>query len=143
MRQEVAIRSAFKIAERLAACDGVVDTPDCAWSQFRFNVVWLFGSTAQGKKEPGDIDIMYDAASGGVWQPDNLFTGKSHKGHADYVALVWLRRGLKLVRYHDYYCDNFALDHGAIQLWPVNELVVAADALVTKRYRPVKREDFE
>lgn len=138
MKQLTALRNAAKIAERLHSWGGVVDTPRSYWSQVKFHGLWLFGSTAQGKKEPGDVDIMYsmDTRHGdqtGLYYPENEL--------GDYRALVELRRGIQRIRYHDLCNDAFALDHGAIELYPNNRLDI--QAILNKEYVPVRRINLD
>lgn len=142
MKQETAIRNAMQIAQRLAEWGGRLDTPECDYEFVAFRKVWLFGSTAQGKSTPGDIDIMYDLAKcGGQFDVGAWCANRKSLNR----ILIELRRGMKNVRFHTYQNDKFALAHGSFELWPFNVLAVQEDYLrgyLTHSYKPVVRQEF-
>ena len=134
MRQATALRNAARLAERLHEWGGVVQTPKAYWSEVKFYGLWLFGSTARGKKEPADIDIMY-----ALNEKCGVETGNHYPLDESGVsrALIELRRGVQRVRFHNLCHDAFALDHGAIELYPNNKLNIPA--ILVMDYVPVQR----
>lgn len=131
MKRDTAIRAAKTVAERISKCGGIIETPDGIFAAVRVRALWLFGSTLIRSATPADVDLLWDiesvgearSARRGEVPPDKrqlrnhgTIIGRS----SSELAILQLRRGLRLVKFHLYEIDkDIALPRRA--LWPVDE----------------------
>jgi predicted nucleotidyltransferase len=115
MKRSTALRTARAVYERIRACNGIVGTPEADYAALRVKRAWLFGSTAKGSAEPGDVDILLEimpcgprrcvgrgAKLGRRWAERYYNQPPNTKD----IALRALRRGRKMVRFHDVAVDG-------------------------------------
>lgn len=132
MKRETSIRNALKVAERIKRCNGLIGTPDASYEALRIKRAWLFGSTVKGKLNPGDTDILLECYVVGWFNLENAkLEPKSRNSMGHRYALCaleegrrYLRRGLKMVRFHDLKIDgNFGdIAETKIMIYPKNNL---------------------
>lgn len=58
MKRSTAIASAKAIGAYLRGLGGCISTPYCMHNYVRVYRVWVFGSTAKGKSQPNDLDLL-------------------------------------------------------------------------------------
>jgi predicted nucleotidyltransferase len=130
MKLEAAISKAKIIAERIKQSNGLIGTPECSFEAYRIKRAWLFGSTAKGKDNPNDVDILIEAREAG--RPQRTQRNKSYtkdrrfnracnaridkqyyrsygmiRGICTYkTAQSFLRGHLKMVRFHSIEIDG-------------------------------------
>lgn len=103
MKQKTAINNVKKIRERLVKSTGIIHTPFASHPYFKIKKVWLFGSFAKGKKEPSDIDIIYEGTPcgnyrwhiKGVTKPDKRFRFLARDSEND--AIKELKKDMKKI----------------------------------------------
>lgn len=136
MKYETAIKNAREIAARIKKVNGLIGTPGCEYDVFKIRRAWLFGSTAKGKSNPGDVDILIEGhavgrrlfagcrANRGVpWSnalADKEFKrryGISVSKSSKMNAVLFLTKNMKMIRVHDYSVDG-EIAYPRIMLYP-------------------------
>ena len=133
MKLQTSIRNALKIAERIKRCNGLIGTPYTSHEALRIKRAWLFGSTAKGKLNPGDTDILLECYVVGRFNLKNAklepkgrrSSGYRYKLNAIDEGRYYLRSGLKMVRFHDLEIDGNLGDiaQTKIMIYPRIDLV--------------------
>ena len=154
MLRKTAIKNANEIARRLKKLGGLIATPEAGNTCVKLKRVWLFGSTVKGASNPNDIDILFEVQICGDKQTNSrsrklMFgePGKKQNAKLDKkyyrstgypaskepveVALISLRKGLKMVRYQRVFSESDdpedmriwdSIIANRIMLWPKNEI---------------------
>ena len=152
MKRETAIRNAVKVADRIRKSNGLIGTPECERETVKIKKAWLFGSTAKGKPDPNDVDILIEYDLIGRRQHTNC---RAHRGFPRTNAAVdkeckrrygisvpksaWsatvrlLSRNMKMIRIHDANTDG-EIAHPRIMIYPRMDL----PALPSKTSRSAK-----
>ena len=123
MNRKTALRKCKTVADRIKAVNGIIGTPHANFQALRISRAWLFGSTAKGKENPGDVDILIECKHVGYKQTTGQRASKcpGMRGNAKQVkhgnfagfsvccyteAGKYLTQGMYKVRLHDYACDG-------------------------------------
>ena len=132
MKLKTSIRNALKIAERIKHCNGIIGTPEASHEALRITRAWIFGSTAKGKLHPNDTDILIESIEVGRFNLKNakkkpkstMRLGYRYSLNAHDVGYSYLRRGIKMVRFHDIKIDGSIGDvaQTKIMIYPRNDL---------------------
>ena len=142
MKYETAIRNTMKVADRIRKSNGLIGTPECERETVKIRKAWLFGSTAKGKPNPNDVDILIEYNLIGRRQHTNC---RAHRGFSRTNAAVdkeykrrygisapqsaWaatvrlLSRNMKMVRIHDANTDG-EIAHPRIMIYPRMDLPI-------------------
>jgi len=111
MKRQTALRNVLRIQERLRQ-DNVFQTPKCRYAAYVINNVWLHGSLCTQKENPNDVDLLFNGESLGVYRgldhPDTVAVRSWHcvPRSAEDQALVDLRKGMRMIRYDEFYPDK-------------------------------------
>lgn len=114
MKRETAIKNIRQIVSRLEKCRGIIETKGAGiYDGFMVDRLYVFGSTAKGSQNPNDIDLLISGR--GVNGNKNPY-GE----HSFDVAMKKLRKGMKMVRFHEEYVDGAFGDiaETKIMIWP-------------------------
>jgi predicted nucleotidyltransferase len=114
MKLETSIKNAMRVAERIKQCNGLIGTPHASHEALRISRAWVFGSTAKGKLNPGDTDILLECKKVGRFNFANATrmprhldrSGVRYRLDAIRAGYGYLRTGLKMVRFHDIKIDG-------------------------------------
>ena len=66
MNRKTALKKCKTVADRIKAVNGIIGTPHANFQALRISRAWLFGSTAKGKENPNDVDILIESKPGGI-----------------------------------------------------------------------------
>jgi len=139
VKLSTSIRNAITVAERIRALSGVIETPEASRPFVRIKRAWIFGSTAKGKQNPNDTDILLEMHVCGDYQPSNVRRNHKCKRYAktdrkflrrrgvntglrsEDVALRYLKKSMKKISLHSMELDGeYATDR--IMIYPRNDL---------------------
>lgn len=133
MKLKTSIRNALLVAQRIKHCNGLIGTPEATTEAFRIKRAWLFGSTAKGKLNPSDTDILIEAYSVGKFnlrrakkQPKSKAShGFRYSLNSEEVAHAYLRGNIKMLRLHDLKVDGNLGDipNTKIMIYPRMDLI--------------------
>jgi len=126
MKRSTALKHVEKIIDRLNKANGRFETPNSSFEYFIVEKAFLFGSVAKGSLNPSDVDILIKGKS--PIGDDNKF----HSGHclagkfSEIKAYQILRKGMRMIRFHDYSHDgNFAdIPQTKVLIYPENKFVL-------------------
>lgn len=132
MKRTTALRIAAEVADRLRKANGCIGTPTAYRPYVRVSRLWLFGSTAKGKAEPNDVDLLLDACIVGEYRPPGHGGARLDRerkrrygitGAMDPFAQAdrYLRGRAKMVRIHHVSIDG-DLAAPRVMLYPRNML---------------------
>ena len=133
MKLETSIKNALLIANRIKHCNGLIGTPHASHEALRIKRAWLFGSTAKGKQNPNDTDILLECEAVGRFrfnnakmEPKSRSSGHRYRLHAMDEGRYYLRGNLKMVRFHDLKIDgNFGdIPDTKIMIYPRLDLTI-------------------
>ena len=142
MKYETAIRNAVKVADRIRGSNGLIGTPECERDTVKIRKAWLFGSTAKGKPNPSDVDILIEYDLIGRRQHTNC---RAHRGFSGANAAVdkeskrrygmslpksswavtakFLTNNMKMIRIHNASIDG-EIAHPRIMIYPRMDLTI-------------------
>lgn len=130
MRRSLAIGYAKEIHRRLVEVGGRIPTPRGDREYVKIKRVWVFGSTAKGKANPNDLDIMILKERGGArqsWEaagfdPEVYRTrGVKTPRSSESESMKWLTAGMRNVSRHDRIGDEVQIDV-QYEIYPQYEL---------------------
>ena len=132
MKRSTALKNANKIAGILKKNGGIICTPEALFEAAIIRRAWVFGSTAKGKENPNDLDILIDVKIVGRFNC-NAKTNRDYtrrygilgKLCTHETALRFLRKGTKMTRFHSLDTDGnlFDIPQTKIMIYPRNDLV--------------------
>ena len=121
MNRKTALNKCKTVADRIKAVNGLIGTPHANFQALRVSRAWLFGSTAKGKKNPADVDILIECRMVGDYQTTGKRAGRENaRGNAKRTkrgywigspvcsydeAKKYLSKGMYKISIH-----NFAID---------------------------------
>ena len=126
MKIETALRYAAEITRRLESVNGLIPTPRGGSEFYLVKKAWVFGSTIKGSDVPNDLDVLLFAENAGARQTWQIvgFDPVYYKAHrlrrtrrTDNEALMWLRKGMKMVSLHDTEGDETIFDK-KVEIYP-------------------------
>lgn len=137
MKHSTSVANAQYVADQLRRVSGIIATPNCAHDAVRVKRAWLFGSTAKGKENPNDTDIIIEYVligkpkwSGRNGKVSGHFRinrdsyrrfGWSHPEDSLNEARRFLKGRKKMIRVHQWEIDKDVAD-GRVMIYPVNDL---------------------
>lgn len=134
MKLKTALRYANEIAVQLKSTNGFIYTPLHDRPAIKIKRLWLFGSSAKGKLNPNDVDILaevvevgdrYDRTKRGTWVVDKDFYrrfGMSFAKSSISSAFKQLKNRRKMVNIHATEWVDVEIDI-KILLYPRNDLI--------------------
>lgn len=138
MKLSTSLKNANAVADRIKALSGIIMTPEGSREAVRIKRAWLFGSTAKGKVNPNDTDIILEVIEVGSLKLTNKWRMYNFKNNAKTdkrkrmyglsvpiysysIALRYLAKNLKMVRIHHIDIDGeYATDR--VMIYPRNDL---------------------
>lgn len=153
MKLQTCLKYAQEIASQMKLNGNIIYTPGCSWEFFKVKSIYLFGSVAKGKINPGDVDIMVDGEvigkhfnihKKGTFKIDKDYNRKHNVIRAkpcleEALRFVKSKRKNVSVNYTPYIGFDPA---NKIQLYPVNELTnekIEELLLIKENYIPNQR----
>lgn len=126
MKLSTSLKNANKVSVRLRSLAGLIETPYGNYDGIKVSRAWLFGSTARGKHNPNDTDILLEYRKFGSCKfanskqnrmnkiRGNARTDKEYKRRcgivlpisSEHIAFMFLRKNLKKVSLHDIEVDG-------------------------------------
>jgi hypothetical protein len=123
MKRKTALKKCKTVADRIKAANGLIGTPHANFQALRISRAWLFGSTAKGKENPSDVDILIECKMVGFHQTTGQRASRipGMRGNAKKVrygfwagfsvccfgeSKKYLTRGMYKVRIHNYEIDG-------------------------------------
>lgn len=128
------------VVDRIRMFNGIIATPEDHHEFVKVKRVWLFGSTARGKQNPNDTDLLFEFCEGGRLkragktargskQPNTAKIDRDYRRrygidiakNTTTSLFRYLRGHLKMIRFHDARIDaKYATDK--ILVYPRNDL---------------------
>lgn len=126
MKRNTSIKYCREIHRRVKQVNGLLATPLCQYEAVRISQVWVFGSTAKGKENPNDLDILIRYKLAGrhrTWQqtktvkPYRRICNVKMPPASEEYMLKWISKGMIKVSRHSFEVDNEIAD-GKIEIYP-------------------------
>ena len=143
MKRETAIRNVQRIADTLHETNGLIGTAGTSYDAVRIKRAWVFGSTAKGKENPNDVDILLDISNAGrrYWTNKDKDRGQRWRYgarldrrarrvfglivpmDAEEDAMRRIRDNMKMIRLHRFKHDgNFGdIPQTKVMIYPRND----------------------